>query len=41
MAQAALAHTLARKERAHLARVNIVVRELADTESGLVPVPLT
>jgi len=40
VAQEALAHTLAREERAHGVRVNIVVRELADTESGVFPVPL-
>jgi NAD(P)-dependent dehydrogenase (short-subunit alcohol dehydrogenase family) len=40
VAQEALAHTLAREERAHGVRVNIVVRGLADTESGVFSVPL-
>jgi NAD(P)-dependent dehydrogenase (short-subunit alcohol dehydrogenase family) len=40
VAQEALVHTLAREKRAHAMRVNIVAPGLADTESGVCPVPL-
>jgi NAD(P)-dependent dehydrogenase (short-subunit alcohol dehydrogenase family) len=40
VAQEALARTLAREKRAHGMRVNIVAPGLADTESGVCPVPL-